>query len=356
MGIRVFTDNELMEISKILGDTSSGFTGSEIGTLLQSCGFPDPGPITKRDRLLLGLQGGQAQDGSGTKVAKLVERAMDPVRYRGERGMFEDRRHDLNVILAFAGMRIREDGKLEFIPAAATLSEAERRASKLRSELARRGIAGDVLRFCRPELLEDNYFHAVFEATKSVAQKIRDRTGLALDGHALVEEALGIKNNRTPMLAWNRLATENDTSEHRGVALMIAGTLFLLQEPSRACAQDRISKRDRRGGTRASHHRVLPSPAPGRCCPNHSESHQLRVVTRSACVSPQVMAHDALPHTRASANRLIYQPWASRGRQSALCVLLYYGTVIVHTFVPEERKYHGLERLWSKATQVVRIV
>ena len=92
-----------------------------------------------------------------------------------------------NVVLAFAGMRIREDGKLEPVPAAATLSEAQQRANKLRSELMRRGIAGDVLRFCRPELLEGNYFHAAFEATKSVAQKLRDRTGLVLDGHALVE-------------------------------------------------------------------------------------------------------------------------------------------------------------------------
>lgn len=224
MGIRLFTDNELMEISKILGDTLAGFTGSEIGVLLTSCGLPDPGPITKRDRMFLGLRDGQQRDGSGTSVAKLIERAMDPVRYRGKSGLFDDRRHDLNIILAFAGMRIREDGKLGPVPAAATLSEAERRASKLRIELGRRGIAGDVLRFCRPELVEGNYFHAVFEATKSVAQKIRDRTGLTLDGHALVEEALGIKNNRTPMLAWSTLSTENHKSEHRGVALMIAGT------------------------------------------------------------------------------------------------------------------------------------
>lgn len=127
MAIRPFTDNELMEISKILGDTSTGFTGSEMGALLVSCAFPDPGQITKRDRMFLGLQAGQGSDGCGATVAKLIERAMDPVRYRGTRSLFEDRRHDLNVILAFAGMQIREDGKLEPVPAAATLSEAERR-------------------------------------------------------------------------------------------------------------------------------------------------------------------------------------------------------------------------------------
>lgn len=224
MAIRRFSDNQLLEICKILGDTSSGFTGREIGSLLASCGFPDPGEITKRDRLFHGLRAAQAAgDGSGSMVARFLQEAMDPVRYRADHELFEARRYELNVALAFVGIRIRDDGKLEAIPAATTLTEAEQRASKLRSELARRGIAGDVLRFCRPELLEGNYFHAVFEATKSVAQKLRDKTGLTLDGSALVEASLSIKNNQTPLLAWNALATDTDRSEHRGVALMIAG-------------------------------------------------------------------------------------------------------------------------------------
>src|SRR6266498_2782823 len=79
------------------------------------------------------------------------------------------------------------------------------RVSKLRAELIRPGIGGDVLAFCRPELLEGNYFHAVFEATKGVAQKIRDRTGLTTDGSGLVQEAFSIRNGRKPLLAWNPL-------------------------------------------------------------------------------------------------------------------------------------------------------
>jgi ribosome-associated protein len=37
-------------------------------------------------------------------------------------------------------------------------------------------------------------------------------------------------------------------------------------------------------------------------------------------------------------------------------VLIDYGSVIVHVFSPEEREYYGLERLWSQAAQVVRVV
>ncbi len=50
------------------------------------------------------------------------------------------------------------------------------------------------------------------------------------------------------------------------------------------------------------------------------------------------------------------KPIGMEGRSSARWVLLDYGSVIVHLFAPEEREYYGLERLWSEATQVVRLV
>ena len=50
------------------------------------------------------------------------------------------------------------------------------------------------------------------------------------------------------------------------------------------------------------------------------------------------------------------RPLGTEGRQSSRWVLLDFGTVIVHVFAPEEREFYGLERLWSQATQVVRIV
>ena len=46
----------------------------------------------------------------------------------------------------------------------------------------------------------------------------------------------------------------------------------------------------------------------------------------------------------------------TEGRSSSGWVLLDYGSVIVHVFAPEEREFYGLERLWSKAAQVVRVV
>ncbi|HSJ00203.1 MAG TPA: ribosome silencing factor [Patescibacteria group bacterium] len=50
------------------------------------------------------------------------------------------------------------------------------------------------------------------------------------------------------------------------------------------------------------------------------------------------------------------RPLGIEGKASARWVLLDFGSVIVHVFAPEEREYYGLERLWSKAAQVVRVV
>ena len=50
------------------------------------------------------------------------------------------------------------------------------------------------------------------------------------------------------------------------------------------------------------------------------------------------------------------RPLGVEGRGAARWVLLDYGSVIVHLFAPEEREYYGLERLWSHAAPVVRLV
>jgi uncharacterized protein (TIGR02391 family) len=100
------------------------------------------------------------------------------------------------------------------------LPEAEQRARSLRHNLAQRNIHPDVLKFCKAELLQDNYFHAVFEATKSVADKIRQMSGLTTGGAALVDEALTVSH---PVLALSKLATETEKMEQTGFAILLKG-------------------------------------------------------------------------------------------------------------------------------------
>src|SRR5262245_55294580 len=140
-----FEDQILQKICDIIGNTSSGLTGSEIGKFLQACGIDDVSPsITKRDRLFEALLKRQSRDGCGNNVVAFIQRVMNPIRYVEGREIFETRRSALNRALAFCGMTLGEDGKMRHVPVASTLSEAEERTSKLRRELINRQVHSDV--------------------------------------------------------------------------------------------------------------------------------------------------------------------------------------------------------------------
>jgi uncharacterized protein (TIGR02391 family) len=220
-----FSDTQLENICNVLADTSRGLTGSEMGTMLARLGIPDPMPtMTKRHRLFEALAKRQAQTCSGNAVGAFIQEAMNPVRYTDEHVLFDSRRNALNIILAFCGYSLGEDGKLRLrTQPAHTLTEAEEAAGRLRSELSRREVHPDVLKFCRPELLQENYFHAVFEATKSVADKIREKAGVDGDGSELVDRAFGIGKQGMPLLAFNSLQTETERSEHNGLMQLMKG-------------------------------------------------------------------------------------------------------------------------------------
>ncbi len=113
-----------------------------------------------------------------------------------------------------AGLAVEETGNLVSVEKAQTLTEAQRRANELRTDLKLRKVHPDVLRFCKEELLKDDYFHAVLEATKSVAEKLRTRTGLTDDGATLVDRTL---SGELPLLAINFLKTDSERSEQRGL-------------------------------------------------------------------------------------------------------------------------------------------
>lgn len=153
---------------------------------------------------------------------QVVQHTMNPARYHADYEWFEATRGKLNHVLAFAGYQLHDDGKLRQVTKATTHNQAAARASKLREHLLLRKVHPDVLLYCREELLVDNYFHAVFEATKSVADKIRKLTGLTTDGSELVDEAFAFKS-AIPHLALNRLTTESEQSEQRGFMNLLKG-------------------------------------------------------------------------------------------------------------------------------------
>jgi len=220
-------ENTLQEICNLIGDTDSGLSGSEIGKLLSQSNIDDPEPtITKRVRLFEALKLKQEKDGCSNNVFAFIQRVIDPIRYTSNPDLFQERKDSLNIILAFRGYEIGNDGKIRVVKKVDNLDEARQKANRLAAELNKRRVHPQVLRYCNSELLQDNYFHAVFEAVKSVADRIREMTGLLEDGAVLIDKAFSIEN---PFLALNSLKTETEKSEQRGFINLLKGTFGMFR-------------------------------------------------------------------------------------------------------------------------------
>lgn len=231
----VFTQSQLEAIADALGDTTEGLTGSDIGHLLSITKIVDIDPTnTKRKRLFNAFAADQNARKERIYIVAFIRKTMNPARFIREAHRFEPLRTNLNRALAFGGLAVDEAGKLINVEAAATLGEAASRARELRSDLTSRGIHPDVLRFCREELLADNYFHAVLEAVKSIAEKIRHRTGLSDDGGLLFDRAFG---GLAPMLALNSLQSESEKSEQKGFVNLLKGTYAMFRNTTAHAAR-----------------------------------------------------------------------------------------------------------------------
>lgn len=213
----LLSETSLDVICRSLADAASH---KELSIILSQCGLEERGGTPKWERMLLALTHRQRQDRCGNNVFSFLCTILHPSRFGGKHQAFEDYRACVNYQLAFYGLSIDEKGQTKQVTAATTILEGTQRANELRSELTHRSVHVDVLRFCKAELLQDNYFHCVLEATKSVAQKIRDKAGIEGDGASIVEQVFSVKS---PILALNTLRSESEQSEQKGFANLLKG-------------------------------------------------------------------------------------------------------------------------------------
>ena len=116
---------------------------------------------------------------------------MDPARYTSDPGLFRYRLDRLNPVLRSQVSPLATAENLRRSRWPETIKDALRRATRLHEALTLRNVHPDVLRFCNAERIQENYFHAVFEAIKSITAKIRGLSGSSDDGADLVHEAFG---------------------------------------------------------------------------------------------------------------------------------------------------------------------
>ncbi len=219
-------DGQMEALAKVLGECGSG---SDITRALNACGLTDDsGESTKWRRLYAVFRNAQLRTRSANQILAFIQQFVAPARFIGRSDEFEQHRQQLNTVLAFAGIEYGDDGQFRKRTAARNLAEAEVRARTIHSKFAGRRIHAEVLKYCRAELLQDNYFHAVFEATKGLAQRIREMSSIEADGAALVDRVFSIDR---PVLAFNSLQTETERSEHKGFAALLKGCFAAVRNP-----------------------------------------------------------------------------------------------------------------------------
>jgi uncharacterized protein (TIGR02391 family) len=206
-------------------------TGSQIpGILVALKATERPGEQgSKWIRLFNAVADRQNAQQDGRPLIRLVTEVMKPVRFDSP-AEFDAVRARVNEKLLLSGFEVLEDGRVGKARPAATIGEAQQRADDLRAELARRDVHPDVLAFCREELLQQNYFHAVLEASKSVADKLRNLAGETGDGSPLVD-ALCFPA-ASPRVRFNSLVTEWERSEQAGIATLMKGVFSTFRNPA----------------------------------------------------------------------------------------------------------------------------
>lgn len=224
--IPTFAEGQVEALARVLGECGSG---TDISRVLHDRRLQDQsGESTKWRRLYAIFLQTQRDDACANRIMDFIQSYLTPARFVGRGEEFEIRRQELNAVLAFSSLEYGSDGQFTRVDAARTIGEAEARVRTLRAKFQGRCIHPEVMKYCRAELLQDNYFHAVFEAAKGLAQRIRELASVDGDGAALVDLVFSVER---PVLAFNTLRTETEKSEHKGYAALLKGCFAAVRNP-----------------------------------------------------------------------------------------------------------------------------
>lgn len=214
-------------IAKILADTEQGLTGTELSKFIPEAGLVDVDPSnTKWKRLYNSFADYQNKSHNSNSILKFINLSLKPSRFIGQNDKFETIRTELNKRLSFIGLQLNERGVFNPVMIATSITEAEQRVNRFKSKLEGRNIHPKIYEYCNSELIAENYFHSVFEAVKSIAEDIRQRTTLTLDGAELIDKALSVTN---PLIKINSLQSDTEQSEQKGFSNLIKGVFGMFR-------------------------------------------------------------------------------------------------------------------------------
>ena len=241
--IQKLDQQQLKSLCGIVAHTSEGLTKSELTTLLGQCRIcsVDDGSsrnqlgytigLNKRDWLYNCLVAEINKSQSFSKVFSFLQAVLNPAAYTSAdsrqkyRYLFEE----TNKVLLFAGLSIDQSGRLVAVSQAETLSEVDQRVNHLKKALYDRAIHSEVQKYCVEDYLRADYYDAVFEASKGLAERVRQISGLTTDGGTLFQTVFS-KND--PYIFFNAMKTDSERSEFTGLKELLEAIFHLVRNPA----------------------------------------------------------------------------------------------------------------------------
>lgn len=241
--MRYLDEQQIKAVCDVLAETSLGYTKAELTRLLQqskitivsdgkvSNGYIYQIGLNRRDWLYNCLVSEINNSHSFIRIYGFLEKALNPVAFTDEksRDKYNYLLERVNKALLLAGLEITKEGKLIEVVQAKTLDEVDRRADSLRRQLYNRAIHGEVKKYCIKDYLRKDYYDAVFEAAKGLAERVRQMSGLTTDGGTLFQTAFS-KND--PYLFFNSMQTDSEKSEFTGLKELLESIFHLVRNPA----------------------------------------------------------------------------------------------------------------------------
>lgn len=165
------------------------------------------------------------------KIFQFIEISLNPVSFtkpeqREKHGFLLE---ELNKVLLLLGLSINNSGRIVEVQKAETLDEVDQRVNQLNSKLYHRAIHHEVLRYCHKDYLRRDYYDTVFEASKSLAARIRDISGENQDGTKLFQKVF---NPNNPLVFINSLTTDSERNEFNGLRELLESITHLVRNPA----------------------------------------------------------------------------------------------------------------------------
>lgn len=233
--VNKFSESDCKEICSIIKDYC---TGNEISRFLNELNFYDIQRsqnsnirinYSKTDRLVYSIIQEQSKCNDGSPLIKLLEKVYNPIRFISSQYNWNNSIYELNSMIQFFGFQLNDSGKIIKSTKINSYTEAEQRCKNLKSKLLATNIHPEVLKYCKAEYLDKNYFHCILEASKGVFDKLRLLSTIDLDGNKLINT---IFDEKYPIIVFNSLQTDEERNEFLGFKYLLKSITCLFRNPT----------------------------------------------------------------------------------------------------------------------------